>query len=241
MSGFPVNPDEIIQKVLNTANQIFNNTQKTASETIAFKRMISTVYYGADLLIDLIEPYWKHNKAYQVIEICLYLHLYARILDDAVDEALPLHRLNLLKIQPLFWNTVTQISLSFPDKSNAVSVLIKETIQAVIEEWHKYRIETWGTKNHHLLTAPLLLSGSMSEFEQYKPYLSDFIFLLQAKEEILQNRLENAEQKIELLKNLEKLVSEDWIYDLHGAGWKTLAHRIPLELDFILLNLRRNL
>jgi len=226
---------------MDIANQIFDKKPESASEKLALNRINSSIKYGVPLLVDLIEPYWKHDKAYQVTELCSYLHLYARVLDDAVDDALPVHRLNLLKIQPLFWNTVNQISLSFSEKSNGVSGLIQETIEAVIHEWQKCKIETWGTKNHHLLAAPLLLSSSISEFEQHKSYLSDFLFILQTKEEILQMRLENADHKMAMLNNIEKLTSDEWIHALNRGGWKTLADRIPLELEFIISHLNRGL
>lgn len=204
----------------------------TATEELAYQRQIAAVKQGVPLIFDLTEPFHNHPKAGETAELCACLHLYARILDDAVDEALPVHRLNLLKIQPLFWDTVTRISLLFPEKIQDMSGLIQETLASVIHEWQNGDMETWGAKNHHLLLAPLVLSPDPEFFENHKLFLSDFLFLLQAKEEA--GEFLERKVKYRLMEKAEKMLCPEWMEKLYHAGWKTIAQQIPHELEQVL-------
>lgn len=155
-----------------------------ASEHVAHQRQVSTLKQGRKYLPLLTEPFQDHPLFLDILQDCLLIHLYARILDDALDEALPVHRLQLLKIQPLFWKTLSQLASRYPDKIDAAHALIAETVQGVQSEWQNIPCPAvWGAKNHHLLLAPVLLSPSLDEFYTYRESLSRFIWLLQANEE----------------------------------------------------------
>ena len=223
-----------MKKIIDYIEQLWDKKPEIASEHFAYANQVSAVEKGFLLIDELIEPFQKQKKAKIVTELCVHLHLYARVLDDAVDEALPIHRVNLLKIQPFFWDTVTQLSILFPDKINAMSSLIDETIQSVVSEWNGSQIAIWAQKNHHLLLAPLLLSDSIKEFQLCKPNLSKVLFLLQAKEELFQLRSTNINWQMEFFNKINELISTNWIDNLYVGGWKILAERIPLELDTIL-------
>ncbi len=227
-----IGQENIMPPVFLQIESLQEKKTRTATEELAYQRQIAAVKQGVPLIFDLTEPFHNHPKAGETAELCACLHLYARILDDAVDEALPIHRLNLLKIQPIFWDTTVRLSLLFPEKKQAMSDLIHETLASVLQEWQNRGIKTWGAKNHHLLMAPLVLSPDPEFFENHKLFLSDFLFLLQAKEEA--GDFLDRKVKYRLMEKAEKMLCPEWMEKLYHAGWKTIAQQIPHELGQVL-------
>ena len=91
---------------------------------------------------------------------------------DAIDENLPIHRQNLLHVQPLYWHTFYSLGARYPDLNQHSQSLIIETVAAVAEDDKHANPNCWGAKNHHLLLAPLLLSGHNEAWPLPKPKMN---------------------------------------------------------------------
>ena len=134
----------------------------------------------APAFIALLAEPWLHagisDRERMLLIDCARIHLYARVLDDAIDEAAPIHRRNLLRAQPLFWEAVQRIGslVAAPVAEKAV-LLIGETVAAVQSDDHQPNPDCWGAKNHHLLLIPLLLSGDGPAYQQCRSGLSTLI------------------------------------------------------------------
>lgn len=176
------------------------------------------------LLCMLAEP-WREavagqETAAEILRCCALVHLYARILDDAVDENLPCHRLALLRAQPLYWRAVSRLgrlSSLPPDEGER---LVRETVEAVLTDDDAPAPEYWGRKNHHLLLVPLLLSNDAAAFAAAKEPLSDALCLLQAADELDQAATADADVFARLTLETQR---RDVIPRLAELGWKSLA------------------
>lgn len=196
----------------------------TAVERWMDERQEQAVRAGIDLLMALTEPWRASSSRPQVLSLILRLHLYARILDDAVDEGLPAHREKALLAQPLLWEVATSLGQHWPKRCAEATILIKETVQAaqLTEENTAINLQQqWAHKNHHLLIAPLLLVSDTDEFLCAKPLLSRALFLFQAREE--QEQPHPPETSLLIIRSLDEwLAADDWRL-LHEGGWTTLA------------------
>ena len=176
------------------------------------------------ILCMLAEP-WQETIARQphareILHCCALVHLYARILDDAVDENLPCHRLALLRAQPLYWRTVARLGQLSSLTADAGVQLVQETIEAVLEDDSMSSPKYWGAKNHHLLLVPLLLSGDAAAFSEARDFLSHALCLLQAADELDQGDTTDADIFLRLALETER---RDMILHLAERGWKSLA------------------
>lgn len=157
---------------------------------------------------------------------CGHIHLYARILDDAIDENLPVYRQNLLRAQPMLWRSVQALGVRYPDMQCASEALIAEAVHAVTEDDRGPSPRHWGAKNHHLLLAPLLLSGDDSAYGAAKTGLSGLIALSQAGDEWSQGVIQSGRTIDALLRCFPIWLAEPSIVALRQHGWHGAAHRL---------------
>lgn len=222
--------DIIENKIEERIFRLWDRPPKSHVEQWIFNRQMQTVKQGLQLLPCLIEPYRSHKHYESVFFHSLQLHLYARILDDAIDEGLPAHRLQLLKAQPLLLESVTTLVSLFGGRKDSFLFLLHETVQAVEQEWNNpAEFEQWGVKNHHLLIPPLLLAPSIDEFEKYKNVLSEFIFILQIKDELKQSS--SSYKKKQMLQSLISITESSWVESLRQGGWIQITDRLSNDLQ----------
>lgn len=210
------------------------------------KRLENAAIEAVPLISQLTEPWHTCARAPQVVFLSAQLHVYARILDDALDENLPIHRLILLRSQAWYWECVYQLGQLYPQYQIETTALIQETIAAVEQEenlrqkkiLHVEDLSVWAEKNHHLLIAPLLLSENNLCYQQNRFSLSFFVLLLQAREELSQQSWSPQTYTV-LFGFLRQYLREPtWIGQLAQAGWSCIAGRILPIYDTIFMSLK---
>lgn len=193
-------------------------------------RLAEVAEHSPAFIALLAEPWLGESmtaRRAQLLRDCARIHLYARVLDDAIDENLAVCRHNLLRAQPLFWAAVQSIgaSVSAPVSAEATR-LIEETIAAVLVDDLRPAPGSWASKNHHLLLIPLLLSGDSPAYRACRPGLSSMIALDQAGDEWKQGVLESGPLRACLLEVVTASLDRERLADLQRHGWHRAAERI---------------
>ena len=172
------------------------------------------------------------------LEDCAKVHLCLRVIDDAIDENLPIHRQNLLYVQPLYWRTFYSLGARYPDLNQHSQSLIIETVAAVAEDDKHANPNCWGAKNHHLLLAPLLLSGHNEAYQHAKESLSMMMAFAQAQDEWTQGEINNPNTVNALLALLTTGLSPQNINCLHYYGWHKAAQRLVNDGRYLINTLQ---
>ncbi len=201
-----------------------------ASAAVALQRLQAVAEHSPAILGLLAEPWIAGMVSEEVMAVllhCARIHLYARVLDDAVDECLPVHRLNLLRAQPMYWEAVQGIgALASRDVSREAVQLVAETVAAVQLDDRRREPAQWGAKNHHLLLVPLLLSGGSASYRTCRAGLSTLIALIQAGDEWRQFELDELQRRDEFLSFLCGCLDNNMLGMLSAHGWRGAAERI---------------
>lgn len=201
----------------------------------AVARLQALIDAAPEFLLLLAEP-WLEDQSEDLIPTlldCARVHLYARILDDALDENLPPHRTHLLRYQPIFWQVVAGLAVRYPDLQQQCAHLIEETVLAVEADDTGRAPQYWGRKNHHLLLLPLLLSGDNECYQHHREALSALISLLQASDEWWQGELRPAVTDA-LLDIFPYWLDSERLRRLHQDGWRSASSRILREGQYLL-------
>ncbi len=186
----------------------------------------------------LVEPITPHTQ--QILLDCACIHLCARVVDDAIDENLAIHRQNLLFMQPLYWQTLLQMGARYSPHYQACITLIKETVIAVAEDDKQANPQQLGAKNHHLLLVPLLLSNNSDAYVLAKDSLSLMMAMAQAKDEWVQGEFKNADINEQFFGLLHKALSPHHISCLKKLGWHYAAQRIVDDARFLIHQFKKN-
>lgn len=199
--------------------------------------------YSPAFICLLAEPWLRPDitvRQRNLLIDCARIHLYARVLDDAIDEADPVYRLNLLRAQPLFWQSVQRIGAAVSDSvaQHAVA-LIDETVAAVLIDDLRRNPDCWGAKNHHLLLIPLLLSDDSSAYRDCRPGLSMLIALVQAGDEWRQGEFNSERLQADFLTFLTACLDVGQLESLVRHGWQGAAERIVWNARQLLDSLSR--
>jgi hypothetical protein len=152
-------------------------------EQLAYDRALKSVDAGVETVQVLVEPYADHESYARVCAAALDLHLYARVLDDAVDEGAGVHRVKALYAQTLVWRASTELALLNPSRRAAVEQIIRETLHANAPRAPGARVPYWGAKNHHLLVGPLMLAPTVAEFREVEDAIALGMWGFQANAE----------------------------------------------------------
>ncbi len=244
--------------IIISENKIFSSIEK-----LAFQRLTDVKNNFPYFILFLVEPFldYINNQQKQLLknnflEICKIgtrIHLYARILDDALDENLAIHRFNLLNYQSIYFNNLLDIGKIFVNKDFSPEIqtetlnLLNETIIAVQQDNIHFSPECLGKKNHHLLLIPLWLSSLFDNAENndnfQKKYiksrgnLSLFIAMSQASDEFAQYQIESSEDK----NNFADFINNEFnnsnyqniaennkqsLTEFYDFGWKLATKRI---------------
>lgn len=198
----------------------------------ASRRLHAVAEYFPDFLALLAEPWLVEpisDRTQTILANCTRVHLYARILDDALDENLPVHRLNLLNAQPMLWRAIHGLAIHAPELGAESAALIAETVLAVQRDDSRCTSHYWGPKNHHLLLAPLLLSGNGEAYLSCRAGLSTLIAMVQAGDEWRQGVLAAEVIRDDFLDHLPDLLDTQQLADLRLHGWSSAAERIVWE------------
>jgi len=180
----------------------------------------------------LAEPWWSNDIEATLIH-CGRIHLYARILDDALDENLPIHRLLMLRAQALFWSSIGELAILYPQHWQLSTQLISETIKAVERDDNHSIPSLWGLKNHHLLLIPLFLANG-NTWQPYKNALSDLIWLMQTGDEWRQGALKSKNIKYQILIEIERIMNNKTHTLLAQGGWSFASERMVWECQQLL-------
>lgn len=203
------------------------------------RRLLDVAEHAPPFLALLVAPLLGGDVALSTIEQCARVHLYARVLDDALDENLPLDRRNLLRIQPRYWDAVYTLAGQYPTLRGATGLLMCQTVEAVEEDDARASPAMWAGKNCHLLLAPLLLSGDSAAYRAATPGLLALIAVAQACEELDQGRVNSAALSAELAGALVVWLDADTVATLHQHGWHGAAARLLADGDVLLARMRR--
>jgi hypothetical protein len=203
------------------------------------RRLADTADHAPVFLLLLCEPLLGTAAAPATLLACARLHLYARVLDDALDDNLPLDRRNLLRIQPLFWRAVHALGAVHPDLTDAGAALLEATVAGVEADDAEVEPGAWGRKNFHLLLAPLLLSGDSASYRAALPGLEAVIALAQAHEEAAQGRLLLPGARNAAAAWLARWLSPAHVASLHEQGWEGAAVRLLADGDALLSRINR--
>lgn len=242
---------------------ISNNKIFSSIENLAFQRLTDVKENFPYFILFLIEPFFDYMNSQQkqilknsFLEICKIgtrIHLYARILDDALDENLAIHRFNLLNYQSIYFNNLLNIGKIFTTKNFSAEIqietskLLDETIIAIQQDNIHFSPECLGKKNHHLLLIPLWLSALFDNVENndnfQKKYiksrgnLSLFIAMSQASDEFDQYQIEPQDDKNNFANfinsefnsnknNNEFENNQQALTEFYNFGWKLATKRI---------------
>lgn len=213
--------------------QLMPESHEGASAVLARRRLQAVADSSPLLLTWLAEPWWSQDIEETLIH-CARIHLYARILDDALDENLPIHRLLLLRAQTLFWSSVGELAILHPQHWQHSTQLIHETINAVEQDDNHTAPTLWGLKNHHLLLIPLLLSNNSETWQHSKTAFSNVIWLMQTGDEWRQGALRTQVRKHHVLTEVEHIMTTQTPTVLSQGGWHTAAERALWECQQLL-------
>jgi len=193
----------------------------------AVGRLHAVLEQFPDFLALLVEP-WEPVDASlcEVVLDCARIHLYARVLDDALDENLPVNRRHLLRAQPLFWRAVYGIGSRYPALSSSAGALISVTTGAVARDDLAADPDSWGRKNLHLLLAPMLLAEDAPSYRAASAGLTSLIGLAQAREEAQQGALRDPAVRQSLLQVLPQWLDPAVLETMHQHGWTRAAARL---------------
>ncbi len=229
-------------------HSVYPKEKMNLTATYALSRVEKTVYEAVDLVVQLAEPWLSNSLTEKVIMHSAAIHVYARILDDALDEALPINRLLLLRGQAWYWEQIYALGGLYPALQHETTALIQETILAVEKE-EQYLTDNrrisldffiWAEKNHHLLLAPLLLSNNNKTYQKMRQTLRFFLVLLQAREELAQRQLDRSAFPALLHFLMNHFEKNTALLQLAEMGWPCLASRIIPVYQTILMRLKSN-
>ena len=201
----------------------------------ALKRLLALAESAPTILLMLAEP-WIEAKGHDpnfklLLQTVAKIHLYARILDDALDENLPCHREALLRYQPLFFEAVYWLGEMFPRKRQQATALISTTVLAVREDDRYSHPKYWGEKNHHLLLLPLLCTDNPDLSPQVFRSLSKALAILQARDEWDQATVSDREIILSFISGINQ---QQMAECLHQAGFNDLAWKALNEEQSLL-------
>ena len=204
-------------------------------EADAFSRLDRFCSAASIVLPLLAEPWWRRmDKAgLKIFNACADIHLYARVLDDAIDEGQNCQKKALLAMQEIFCSSIGVLTGLKPGRSKAAFQLIRETTQAASSE--QADPEGWARKNHHLLLIPLYLSVKRSFYEKNRRPLSIAIGVLQAVDEMRQGHVNNIDSLCDFV---EAGASSAVI--LQKRGWPHLAWRMLVGCKWLLKEIEKN-
>ncbi len=196
-------------------------TPEDEQAKVARERQRRALDAGVEAIQALTEPWATADGADAVRGATLELHLYARILDDAVDEGQAVHRAQALSAQTLLWRSCTSLAIANPRRRAAVERIIAETVEAAAPHPPAATVARWGRKNHHLLVAPALLAPTLADFDGHRDDLSWGLWALQVSSEL---REELSPADITAMRDV--LTGHDHparIASLRDGGWERLS------------------
>jgi len=187
----------------------------------AKERQRKTVDAGVEAVTALTEPWAGAERADDVRRYALDLHLYARALDDAVDEGALVHRDQALRAQPILWRACSELALIRPDRRRAAEDIVRETVHAASPGRGGSEVPYWGRKNHHLLVGPLMLAPTQADYDAVSAELSLGLWGLQANAE-LKDPLSDGDRSAlaQFLRDHDHPAS---IRTLRDGGWRRLS------------------
>lgn len=219
-----------LQNLLREEIERFHGADGSEPAAQARQRLDAVAEHSPAFLCLLAEPWLGPQMTEQTrhqMEACARVHLYARVLDDAIDEPQPIYRLNLLRAQPMFWRAVQALgATASPPVAEAAVQLIAETVSAVQIDDHQRNPWYWGAKNHHMLLVPLVLSDHSPAYQACRSSLSNLIALVQAGDEWRQGELESVQLHGEFLTFLAGCLDTEPLESLSRHGWHGATERI---------------
>lgn len=239
-----MSPDRVAQQVadwLRADVDALGPMPDSATARRSRRRLLDLVDHAPAFMQILAEPLFGPGgeDVGATFLACARVHLYARVLDDALDDNLPLDRRNLLRIQPLFWHAVHMLGAQHPAQAQTAAALIHTTVEAVERDDAAARPAEWGRKNFHLLLLPLLLSGDSMAYREALPGLEAVIALAQAHEEAEQGRLNEPGVRAAVAGCLTQWLEPDHVDALQRHGWGSAASRLISDGEALLCRMNR--
>jgi len=190
-------------------------------EFTAWDRQRKTLESGVEVVQATVEPWLDDPNAATVCGATLDLYLYARILDDAIDEGEPVHRQQALLAQPLLWRSCAALSQLHPERTGAAEAIVHEVVGANTPRAPGDAVPYWGAKNHHLLLGALSLAPSTAAYQAVADELALGMWGMQANGEFAQTIT-----PADVAAMRRFLAAHDHaaaIQTLHEGGWRWLA------------------
>jgi len=210
-------------------------TDNNVASRHAVQRLKAVAEHAPALLAVLAEPCLDgpvSERTQQLLLDCARIHLYARVLDDALDEGLTVCRQNLLRAQPMFWQAVQRIRANVSAMvAGEAEQLIYQTVSAVQNDDLCRDPQYWGPKNQHLWVVPLLTSDNSEAYQACRSGLSNLIALVQAGDEWKQGVLTDPTLRNRLLGFVTQCLDTEQLATLSRLGWQDAAKRIVWNAD----------
>ena len=199
----------------------------------ALDRLLQVAEGFPPVLALLIEPWLdrldKDPGLLQDVEDGIRVHLYARILDDAMDEGLPAQKAMLLAAQRLLWKAVAGITLRHPGLQEKTLDLVRITLESVQREDLTGEVRYWALKNHHLLLIPMLCTDDGPGYRACEEGFSSLLAMLQAVEERAQGRFSDPRTTLDFYQSYASHLDPARLETLAAHGWRGAADRIVRE------------
>ena len=185
---------------------------------------------GLSWIGSLCERWEEDSRFEEVIHSGATLQLYARVLDDQVDEGFSAHRDLLLRAQPILWSVVQRLTSVAPQHAQRFYELVSVACTHNESRLRPDSALQWAHKNEHLLIFPLCFCEDEEELKPYRDDLRATIWSAQASDELLcawTSRETSAVQRSfhELQDTLDERCAR-----LVEGGWPMLARRHLREL-----------
>lgn len=187
---------------------------------LALNRLLALARAAPTLLVMLSEP-WQplSGRQRKLLFTLAQMHLYSRILDDAVDERQDCHLSALLLSQAWHWQNCQALARARPGLARKSAKLIEATVKAANRD--EPTAQAWAAKNKHLLLIPLYLGKKMEFYRRAESDLLIAIALLQAEDELAQKSGASLAIYCDLIKEAANSAVR-----LKRMGWKRLASRL---------------
>lgn len=201
------------------------------------RRQREAFMLGLSWIGSLCERWGEDSRFEEVIHIGATLQLYARVLDDQVDEGFSVHRDLLLRAQPLLWFVVQRLTSIAPQHAQLFYELVSVACTHNESRLNPDSASQWAHKNEHLLIFPLCFCDREEELKPYRDDLRATIWSAQASDEIVcawTPREVNAVERS--FQELQETLDERCARLIEG-GWPTLARRHLRELLHVELRL----
>ena len=206
--------------------QLWSKPPQTATERITYKRQARTLELGAYGVVLLSEPFRKESTFSLLAKIVLALHFHARVVDDALDEGMPIHLRQNCLAQPQIITICQQFQTGFPQHVLAFEQLMNSWFSS-IAQGDDDPIADLGQRSMHFLLFDLCYADTKMQHE-----LLQALWWMQITEE-LHSELPPLRREA-ILQNLSLWTSnkrKNLLDHLHDHGYHSFVKQLQINME----------